>query len=128
MRQAELAAHQPQAARPVQSSQLHESLQGSAVAHAEAYQAQSAQEPAAGPLQLPVWQVEVPLHQPHAAVLVQSSQSNAPAHSSVEHSEDSQFQSPQLPDVGPLQVPVRHDELSPHQPQPATTVQVPQLP
>lgn len=126
--QVQLAAHQPQAARPVQSSQLHESSHGSAEAQADAYQTQSAHEPLAGPLQLPLMQVEVELHQPQAAVPVQASQSYVPAHSSAAHCKDSQSQSPHDPLLGPEDVPVRQDDVSLHQPQPATTVQVPHEP
>lgn len=125
--QLQVAAHQPQDAWLLQSSQFHQSLHGSAEAQAEVYHAQSPQLPLAGPLQLPVWQLELELHQPQAAVLVHSSQSVVPAHSSVGQSKEYQFQSPQLPALGPPDVPLRHDVVSPHQPQPASTVHEPQL-
>jgi hypothetical protein len=99
--QVQLAAHQPQAAASVQLPQSQLSLHGSAVVQASEYQTQSPHVLPAGPLQLPVWQLEVELHQPQAAVPVQSSQPVAPAHSSVGHSEESQFQSPQEPELGP---------------------------
>jgi hypothetical protein len=112
----------------VQSAQDQSSAQGSPAGHSSAYQAQSSQEPTAGPAYEPTAHPLVSPHQPQLPVAVQSSQDAGEAHGSPGQSTLSHFQSPHEPTPGPASVPDMHAAVDSHQPQPAPTVHSPQVP
>jgi len=123
--QLSLDAHQPHSRRAVQSLQFGESKQGSTPVHSEENHAQLPQLPLSGPLELPDEQAPVSPHQPQGYSPVQLPQSVWVEHvSGVEkHSIAAPFQSEQLPEVGPPDVP--GSQLPPpsaHQPQPEDPV------
>jgi hypothetical protein len=97
-------------------------------AHALETQRQSLHAPPVGPVELPVWHVELPAHQPHAERAVQSLhaplllQGSPLAAQSLRY----QRQSVQLPEIGPLELPCWHPPPLPHQPQLAREVHAPQ--
>ena len=103
-----MSSHQPQLPIAVQVPQLASPAEhGSGGAQPLEYHSQSEHEPALGPLLVPVAQVPVDEHQPHADIAVHELQLAAAAHGSGgAHSLAYQRQSPHEPAVGPLEPPV----------------------
>jgi hypothetical protein len=125
-----LEPHQPHEERVVQSLHAALEVQGSVGVAAQRLetQRQSEHEPPLGPVEVPVWHIELPAHQPHAARVVQSPQAPLLVHGSeeAEQSVEYQRQSAQLPESGPLELPCEQPPPEPHQPQEARAVQPPQ--
>lgn len=119
-RQRLVDAHQPHSARPVHVPHVVASPHGSLELHSELVHDQSPQLPVVGPVLVPWAQREVVPHQPHDAWRVHSAQS-VYGHVSVMAMQlvVVHFQSPQLPAVGPPEVPAWHVPLVAHHPQPA---------
>ncbi|MCC7539814.1 MAG: hypothetical protein IT379_26565 [Deltaproteobacteria bacterium] len=108
-----LDAHQPQLDADVQSPHVAFASQGSVVVpppQSLASQSQSPHEPLDGPPDVPVMQEKLDAHHPQLDADVQSPHVAFASQGSVvlppPHSLASQLQSPQLPDVGPLALPV----------------------
>ena len=97
--------------------------------HAAAPKSQSAQLPVAGPVEVPVAQVESELHHPHPLVAAHAPHTVSPAQGSgPTHSDRSQDQAPQLPVSGPVEEPSEQAPVSPHQPQGKLEVHASQSP
>jgi len=112
-----VSPHQPQGNSPVHASQSAWVEQVDPP-HSLRSHDQSPHEPPSGPELDPCWQLPAPSpHQPQLPRPVHSSQSAASAHGSGApgHSEPSHAQSPQLPESGPVELPVVHPAPG-HQP------------
>ncbi|MCC7539815.1 MAG: hypothetical protein IT379_26570, partial [Deltaproteobacteria bacterium] len=97
--------------------------------HSLETQLQSPQLPDVGPLLVPETHEKLDSHQPQPVRKVQSPQVALDPQMSLippPHSLDSQLQSPQLPDVGPLALPAVHAAVLSQKPQPLRTVQASQ--
>jgi hypothetical protein len=126
-----VARHHPQVPIPVHAPQLEAAAHGSA-AQAVDSQSQSAQLPVDGPPDPPVRQVPEEAHHPQVPRPVHAPQSVELLHGSLlpPQLDGNHDHAPvQLPVVGPPLEPLRHaPPLSGHQPQPARSVQSPQVP
>lgn len=126
VRHSPLVTHQPQVARSVHAPQVVDVEHASVLSQAKENQSQSLQSPALGPPNEPARQVSVESHQPHPLASTQSPQSRtSPQLLMLEHSLRTQSQSPHVPRVGPVLLPVRHSELEAHQPHVPRRVQSP---
>jgi hypothetical protein len=124
--QVDVASHQPQPLVSVQLPQLVAPAQGSGAGHEALSQLQSEHANASGPDALPASQVPVSPHQPQSASAVQSPQELCEPQLLPVHSEVYQLQAPHVPVLGPVELPVEHVPVSPHQPQVGRPVQSPQ--
>ena len=91
----------------------------------EPVQSHDAQVPAAGPEEVPVAHRDVLVHQPHVPMAVQLPQAVAPAQGSAAvHCAAVHAHAPQVPEVGPVEVPSWQPPDGPHHPHGYTAVQL----
>jgi hypothetical protein len=122
-----VVSHHPQPDSPAQASHARNSAQGSVDSHALDTHRQSSHVPVVGPLDVPVMHSAVASHQPHQRSAVHVSQASHAAQGSAgSQSLTYQRQSSQVPVVGPVPVPLMHDQVLSHQPQPPSAVHVSQ--
>jgi hypothetical protein len=125
LRHADESWHHPQPDVAVQLSHEYVVAHGSLAVHWLAVQAQSAQLPLVGPLDVPPMQSEVLAHQPQPASAVHVSHEPYHEHSSAAaHSLLTQRQSEQEPVLGPVELPCAQAPPSAHQPQLSVVVQL----
>lgn len=120
------APHQPQPAAAAQLEHDVFEAQGSVVVeHCPEVQRHALHVPTEGPFAVPLRQVLVVLQKPQPAAAVQPPHVEFEAQGSLAlHELCTQLQFEQLPLVGPVEVPERHEFDEPHQPQPAAAVQL----
>lgn len=125
--QVPVLAHQPQFDTPVQAAQSACALQ--VAAHSPGEVSHSPEQlPEVGPAKLPSMQVLEPVHHPQPAIPSQLVQSVALEQPPTLHAPCSQAQSPQLPLLGPVELPSWQLPVLLHQPQPKCEVHSAQSP